>query len=54
MTLDNNIIDKRSIKFFENLEIKLNILHNGKYDYSETIYKTKREKNLWLICICVK
>ena len=43
MTLDNNIIDKRSIKFFENLEIKLNILHNGKYDYSETIYKTKRE-----------
>lgn len=43
MILDKNIIDKRTINFFKNLEVKLNILHNGKYDYSETIYKRKRD-----------
>jgi hypothetical protein len=42
MTLASVVTDKRTIKFFATLENKLNMLHAGKYDYSKTIYQSKR------------
>ena len=42
MTLASVVTDKRTIRFFATLENKLNMLHAGKYDYSETIYQSKR------------
>ena len=42
MTLASVVTDKRTIRFFATLENKLNMLHASKYDYSDTIYQTKR------------
>lgn len=42
MILSDSSADKRTIKFFAMLEQRLKTLYNNKYDYSDTIYRTKR------------
>lgn len=49
MQLSEYSTDSRTKSFFTSLENRLNIIHNHKYDYSNTIYKTKRY-NITYIC----
>lgn len=44
MRLCESITDQRAIRFYQGLEDRLIEKFNGKYDYSETIYKGKRHK----------
>ena len=44
MRLCESITDPRAIRFYQGLEERLIEKFNGKYDYSETIYKGKRQK----------
>lgn len=39
--------NKRSIKFFEHLEERCSKIHNNKYDYTYTVYKSSQDR----VCI---
>lgn len=44
MRLCESITDQRAIRFYQGLEDRFIEKFNGKYDYSETIYRGKRQK----------
>ena len=49
MTLAKHITDPRAIKLFNTLEDRLTAIHNGKYDYSKTVYSGNKNA-LLIIC----
>lgn len=49
MKLDESVTSIKSIKHFENLENRFNIIHKNKYDYSKVIYLNNKT-NITIIC----
>lgn len=49
MRIDSNILNKKAVNNFNNLEARFNETHNNKYDYTKSIFTGSRNK-IEIIC----